>query len=88
MNFFSPKIYLLLYIRTDAPGKGTQSHYGWLWLLGFELRTFGRTVLPAEPSHQPQIPNLKKIINVNENAGQWWHTSLIPALRRQRQVDF
>jgi hypothetical protein len=21
-------------------------------------------------------------------AGQWWHTPLIPALRRQRQVDF
>jgi hypothetical protein len=24
----------------------------------------------------------------NENAGQWWCTSLIPALGRQRQADF
>jgi hypothetical protein len=24
-----------------------------MWLLGFELSTFGRAVLPTEPSHQP-----------------------------------
>jgi hypothetical protein len=23
-----------------------------------------------------------------DNAGQWWRTPLIPALRRQRQADF
>jgi hypothetical protein len=48
-----PKIYLLLYVSTlllssDAPEEGIRSHYEWLWatmwLLGFELRTFGRTV--------------------------------------------
>jgi pterin-4a-carbinolamine dehydratase len=27
----------------------------------------------------------KEILNI---AGQWWHTPLIPALRRQRQADF
>jgi hypothetical protein len=27
------------------------------------------------------------IIKVKTLAGQWWHTPLIPALRRQRQVD-
>ena len=39
--------YLLLYISTlslssDNPGEGIRSHY--VWLLGFELRTFGRAV--------------------------------------------
>jgi hypothetical protein len=24
-----------------------------MWLLGFELRTFGWVLLPTEPSHQP-----------------------------------
>jgi hypothetical protein len=48
-----PKIYLLLYISTlllssDTPEEGIRSHYRWLWatmwLLGFELRIFGREV--------------------------------------------
>jgi hypothetical protein len=33
-----------------------------MWLLGFELRTFGRAIgvlLPTEPSHQPKFVNLK-----------------------------
>lgn len=34
--------------------RGHWIHYRWLWLLGFELRTFGRALLsPAEPSRQP-----------------------------------
>jgi hypothetical protein len=43
----------------DTLEKGIISHYGWLWttmwLLGFELRTFGRAVraLNFEPSLQP-----------------------------------
>jgi hypothetical protein len=50
-NFFFLKIYLLLYLSTlssDTPEEGVRSHHGWLlatmWLLGFELRTFGRAV--------------------------------------------
>jgi hypothetical protein len=29
-----------------------------------------------------------KVKKKKKRAGQWWHTPLIPALRRQRQVDF
>jgi hypothetical protein len=28
------------------------------------------------------------MIKINKVAGQWWRTVLIPALGRQRQVDF
>jgi hypothetical protein len=28
------------------------------------------------------------IIKIIVDARQWWHTALIPALGRQRQVDF
>ena len=46
-EYFFFKIYLLLYISilqlsSDAPEEGIRSHY--VWLLGFELRTFGRAV--------------------------------------------
>ena len=53
---FFPSIYLftyLLYVSTlslssDTPEESVRSRYGWLWaimwLLGFELRTFRRTV--------------------------------------------
>jgi hypothetical protein len=30
----------------------------------------------------------KNILKKRERAGWWWHMPLIPALRRQRQVDF
>jgi hypothetical protein len=31
---------------------------------------------------------LKIVIIKNKSSRQWWHTPLIPALGRQRQVDF
>jgi hypothetical protein len=31
-----------LSLSSDTPEEGMRSHYGWLWLLGFELRTFRR----------------------------------------------
>ena len=59
--FFLKKICLLcvsaLWLSSDTPEEGVRFRYGWLgatmWLLGFELRTFGRAVLPTEPSQQP-----------------------------------
>jgi hypothetical protein len=39
---------ILKYIYSDTPEEGIRSHYWWLWatmwLLGFELRTFGRAI--------------------------------------------
>ena len=50
--FFLRFIYLLyvstLLLSSDTPEEGVRTHYGWLWatmwLLWFELRTFGRAV--------------------------------------------
>jgi hypothetical protein len=36
-----------LQLSSDTPEEGVRSHYRWLWLLGFELRTFGRAVHSA-----------------------------------------
>jgi hypothetical protein len=38
--------------------------------------------------HLVQQLRLSSVITGTFTAGQWWHTLLIPALRRQRQVDF
>jgi hypothetical protein len=48
--------------------------------------------LPLPSNHRPdciQWPdNDMRRGKKKKRAGQWWHTSLIPALGRQRQVDF
>jgi hypothetical protein len=63
-----------------------------MWLLGFELRTFGRAVGCSYPlSHltSPCFFFFKTVIIEKIKTSQvWWHTPLIPTLRRQRQVDF
>ena len=59
-------IYLLyvstLWLSSDTPEEGVRSHYGWLWatmwLLGFELRTFGRAVGCSYPLSHLTSPNL------------------------------
>jgi hypothetical protein len=33
-------------------------------------------------------PNSERVIVEKESSRAWWRTPLIPALRRQRQVDF
>ena len=55
-------VYKYTELSSDTPEEGVRSHYGWLWatmwLLGFELRTFGRAVGCSYPlSHltSPQI---------------------------------
>jgi hypothetical protein len=44
---------------SDTPEEGIRPHYrrlrATMWLLGIELRTFGRAVLTAEPSLQPSF---------------------------------
>jgi hypothetical protein len=57
-----------------------------LWDLGAYLHS---CVHMHTQNHTYKITNNK--INLLKNtieAGQWWHTSLIPALGRQRQADF
>jgi hypothetical protein len=60
-------------LSSDTPEEGIRSHYIWLWLLGIELRTSGRTVgafllllvvvlLNVEPFLQPSNQVLKIII--------------------------
>jgi hypothetical protein len=39
------------------------------------------TVLSESYNHWPQVKTI-------HTAREWWRTPLIPALRRQRQVDF
>jgi hypothetical protein len=34
-----------------------------------------------------QFPHLQNRLKSDVEAGQWWHTPLRPALKRQRQVD-
>jgi hypothetical protein len=39
-------------------------------------------------SQSYRIAKKKKKLRMSATAGQWWHRPLIPALERQRQVDF
>jgi hypothetical protein len=72
VTFFFRFIYLLyvstLLLSSDTPEEGVRSRYGWLWatmwLLGFELRTFGRAVGCSYPlSHltSPQVTFISRI---------------------------
>jgi hypothetical protein len=54
-------------------------------VVGGIFRTFRKAVI-AKPSHQP-LKN-KFLFKNKLETGQWWCTPLIPALGRQRQVDF
>jgi hypothetical protein len=42
----------------------------------------------SKESLRGQLTEIDAFIEKRNIAGQWWHTLLIPALRRQRQVDF
>ena len=78
-------------LPSDRPEEDIRSHYRWLWasmwLLGIELRTFGRAVLTTEPSLQHQntflrsyywwLPFIQVWINLNIscfglNWISWW----------------
>jgi hypothetical protein len=39
-------------------------------------------------THSPPNPKVHGRIRNTFRAGQWWHTPSIPALGRQKQVDF
>jgi hypothetical protein len=70
LSFFLKDFIYLLYISTlslssDTPEEGVRFCYGWLWatmwLLGFELRTFGRAVGCSYPlSHLTSPPHTFK----------------------------
>jgi hypothetical protein len=45
--------------------------------------TFLRLVIASHPSS-----NFFKVLKMQNLSQAWWHTPLIPALRRQRQADF
>jgi hypothetical protein len=55
-----------------------------MWVLGFAPKSFGRLII--EPSLQSLKYFLKK--RIKDPSRQLWRTPLIPALGRQRQVDF
>jgi hypothetical protein len=56
-----------------------------MWLLGFELVTFGRAVGCSYPLSRLTSPFFEFIIN---NIGQaWWHASLNPLFMKQRKED-
>ena len=47
----------------------------------------GRIGASSQYSCQPAIKTFFPVLRVPVWAGQWWHTPLIPAFRRQRQAD-
>jgi hypothetical protein len=79
-NFFFLKIYLLyvstLKLSSDTPEEGARSRYGWLWatmwLLGFELLTFGRAVGCSYPlSHLTSPTIFIKYKNAPQSKKKW-----------------
>ena len=57
-----------------------------MWLLGFELWTFGKAVGCSYPLSHLTSPQFSNSLKYFCCAG-WWCTLLIPALGRQRQAD-
>jgi hypothetical protein len=55
-------VYKYTELSSDTPEEGVRSHYGWLWatmwLLGFELQTFGRAVGCSYPLSHLTSPSL------------------------------
>jgi hypothetical protein len=53
-------------------------------LFEFLESSFLSSLYILDISHLPDLG----LVKIFTQAGQWWHMPLIPALRRQRQVDF
>jgi hypothetical protein len=77
-------IYLLyvstLSLSSDTPEEGVRFRYRWLWatmwLLGFELRTFGRAVGCSYPLSHLTSPRYFKVERNHEKKRDWlrrWH---------------
>jgi hypothetical protein len=74
---------------TEDPGQVTSTQHGDLQLHinlvpGALTPSSGLCMWYIDTHTNTQINRFKK----GKEAGQWWRTALIPALGRQRQVDF
>jgi hypothetical protein len=93
--FVSPTVHILTVSEKHGDGKkyGKQrkgilrAHSGWQYEP--ECLALGSSLATKEYQGQSRLYDTSSQIRIMVNkAGQWWRTPLIPALGRQRQVDF